>query len=270
MKKSLQLAICATIIFLAIPSLALARALVFIHPPEMKSPAVGKRFTVNVNIAGGVNVTGYQITVGFDPTALSVVVIENADYLPAGAFGVPPVLTGDSATLAAASLAGASQGDGTLATVTFAVAKIKNSTIRLVDVTLSDPNANPLDVITANGRITGPVGANQFPAAIIETPPVRLAVGQAISLNGAGSMDDGRIVSYVWSFGDGPNAERGEIVEHVYDNPGNYTVTLTVTDDGVPPLTDRAILNITVVDEKFPVYPRGKQTTSWGRLKITK
>lgn len=270
MKKSLRLTTCATVIFLAIPSLVLARAIVSIHPPEMKSPAAGKQFAVNVNIIGGANIAGYQITVKFDPRTLSFVDIENANYLPVGAFVVPPVLTGDSVTLAATSLAGASNGDGTLAIVTFAVARVRASTIRLAEVALSDPNANQLDVIATNGRITGPAGANGFPAAIIEATPARVVVGKAVSLNGAGSIDDGGISRYVWNFGDGTNAQRGEIAKHVYDKPGNYTVTLTVTDNGRPPLTDQAILIITVADEKLPVYPQGKQMTSWGRLKITK
>jgi PKD repeat protein len=40
---------------------------------------------------------------------------------------------------------------------------------------------------------------------------------------------DNNVVSYHWSFGDGGTAT-GRIADHVYRNPNNYLVTLTVTD----------------------------------------
>ena len=62
---------------------------------------------------------GYQATAQFDTSALRYVESANGDYLPAGAFFVPPGVAGNRVTLAAASLAGVSNGDGTLATLTF-------------------------------------------------------------------------------------------------------------------------------------------------------
>ncbi len=41
---------------------------------------------------------------------------------------------------------------------------------------------------------------------------------------------DGRIVSYLWNFGDGSRAE-GAVVKHDFKNMGSFVVTLTVTDD---------------------------------------
>ncbi|MBS3765019.1 PKD domain-containing protein [Candidatus Bipolaricaulota bacterium] len=41
---------------------------------------------------------------------------------------------------------------------------------------------------------------------------------------------DGNIESYRWEFGDGTTS-RGSMVSHRYDQAGNYTVRLTVTDD---------------------------------------
>jgi len=40
---------------------------------------------------------------------------------------------------------------------------------------------------------------------------------------------DGEVVSYAWDFGDG-NAGSGRTVEHTYRAPGDYPVTVTVTD----------------------------------------
>ena len=72
---------------------------VSIDPATVESPAAGEQLTLNINIAGGVNVAGYEVTVMFDSTALSYVSITNADYLPAGAFAVPPVVTDTSVKL---------------------------------------------------------------------------------------------------------------------------------------------------------------------------
>ena len=59
--------------------------------------------------------------------------------------------------------------------------------------------------------------------------------GQApleVFFDAAESSDpDGEIVGYSWSFGDGGVAT-GRAPAHVFETPGHYTVTLTVTDDG--------------------------------------
>lgn len=47
-----------------------------------------------------------------------------------------------------------------------------------------------------------------------------------------GSTDrDGRVVAWSWNFGDGQTSGDSS-PNHMYANPGTYTVTLTVTDDG--------------------------------------
>ena len=51
---------------------------------------------------------------------------------------MPPVVEGNTVTLAATSLAGESNGDGTLATLTFEVVAVKASTLTLSDVLLTN------------------------------------------------------------------------------------------------------------------------------------
>jgi DNA-binding beta-propeller fold protein YncE len=60
------------------------------------------------------------------------------------------------------------------------------------------------------------------------------AAGSATRFDGSGSSDpDGTVARYDWDFGDGSTAvNAGPIPNHVYANPGTYTVRLTVTDDG--------------------------------------
>lgn len=52
----------------------------------------------------------------------------------------------------------------------------------------------------------------------------------SVRFDATGSSDDGEIVSYEWSFGDG-GAGIGATPGHVYTLPGVYVVNLTVTDD---------------------------------------
>ena len=107
-------------------------------PSSMQSPAVGEQLTLSLRITDGENVSGYQATVKFDTTALKYVQSDNGDYLPDGAFFIPPKAEGGTVTLAATSLAGASNGDGTLATITFEIVAVKDSTLTLSDVLLTN------------------------------------------------------------------------------------------------------------------------------------
>ena len=108
-----------------------------IHPASITSPAVGGRIEVALNIVRGEAVAGYQATLQFDTTALRYISSANGDFLPAGAFFAPPVVKGNRVKLSSASLAGERNGDGTLATLTFAVIARKASTLTLSDVLLS-------------------------------------------------------------------------------------------------------------------------------------
>ena len=112
-------------------------AVLSISPSPVISPAVGERLTLNLNIAAGEAVAGYQATVQFDTTALRFVTGENGDFLPADAFFVQPKVEENIVKLNAASAA-ESNGDGTLAILTFEVILVKASTLVLSDVLLSN------------------------------------------------------------------------------------------------------------------------------------
>ena len=134
---------------------------VSIDPASIESPAAGEQLTANIDITGGMNIAGYQVTVTFDSTALSYVSIANGDFLPAGAFATAPIITDTSVTLGAAGLPTASgvptaDGDGTLATVTFTVVEAKDSTIGLTDVLISDATATAIDVTIQGGMVIVP------------------------------------------------------------------------------------------------------------------
>ena len=152
--------------------------MVSIDPASVESPAAGEQLTVNVNITGGMNITGYEITVTFDPTALSYGSIANGDYLPASILNLPPESSESSVKLsyfAVGAAVGATgpltaDGDGTLATVTFAVVEAKNSTIGLANVLIFDSTStDPIAGVTVQGgMVTGPAPEMMEPAEPME------------------------------------------------------------------------------------------------------
>ena len=127
-----------------------------ISPASVASPTIGQQLEFNLNITGGKAVAGYQATVQFDTTALRFVSGANGDYLPAGAFFVEPKVEGNLVKLNAVSLAGESNGDGTLATLTFEVIAGKASTLMLSDVLLSNNAGETFVPQIENAPITEP------------------------------------------------------------------------------------------------------------------
>ena len=113
-------------------------ATVSLMPQTVASPAIGDLLTFSLNITAGSNVAGYQATVEFDTSALRYVESASGDYLPAGAFFMPPVVEGNTVMIGGTSIAGESTGDGTLATLTFEVVAAKASTLNLSNVLLTD------------------------------------------------------------------------------------------------------------------------------------
>jgi PKD repeat protein len=79
-------------------------------------------------------------------------------------------------------------------------------------------------------------------------------VGEEAFFTGMNSYDsDGFIVDYSWDFGDG-NFGNGMNVSNIYTIPGNYTVTLYVTDDDNATDSDTCTV---VVELSLPAPPTG-------------
>ena len=93
-----------------------------------------------------------------------------------------------------------------------------------VTLTVTDDDG-AIDVDTAF------VEVNLAPVANTGASDVYEDVGVDIRFDGSGSVDsDGTITRYDWDFGNGDHAT-GAIVFYQYSSSGDYTVTLTVTDD---------------------------------------
>ena len=81
---------------------------------------------------------------------------------------------------------------------------------------------------------------NQAPTASISRSPATGDAPLTVEFDGSGSSDaDGAIMAYEWDFGDGAT-ETGASGSYTYTAPGDYTVTLKVTDDRGASDTDTA------------------------------
>jgi len=100
-------------------------------------------------------------------------------------------------------------------------------------------------------------GSLVAPVAVAAAPDY--APGYAplyVGFDGTGSSDDdGDIVLWNWNFGDGTSAS-GESVNHTYNAPGTYTVTLTVADNHG--LTANSSLPITVLNPVLVQHATGE------------
>jgi len=105
------------------------------------------------------------------------------------------------------------------------------------------------------GSDTLTVHVNAPPEAVIGGPYAD-DEGSPVNFDGSGSYDpDGSIANYEWDFGDGSAVVTGDAAPaHAYGDNGEYTVTLTVTDD--EGATDTATVIVTV-DNVAPTVDAG-------------
>jgi 6-phosphogluconolactonase (cycloisomerase 2 family) len=105
-----------------------------------------------------------------------------------------------------------------------------------------NPTTGALSLIPGSPFATGGTGAdlegiaitpNQPPTAAF-SPTTLAPAGQASIFNATISVDGdgGTVARYDWDFGDGTTLpDGGPTPQHTYDQPGTYTVQLTVTDN---------------------------------------
>lgn len=123
-----------------------------------------------------------------------------------------------------------------------------------------------LGVYSISGSIPDP-GGLQPPNAVATTNTLPGPAPHQVDFIGSGSTDDGSIVGYDWDFGDGSPSSSVMNPSHIYNSPGNFTATLTVTDnDG---LTDSDTENIIVVNQPPMAMASAGTTSGTAPLEVT-
>jgi len=86
-------------------------------------------------------------------------------------------------------------------------------------------------IATDKGPLQVAMTPDQGPAAAFSATPT--PAGNPLQLDATASSDpDGSVLSYRWDFGDGHDqVSSTSTTAHVFESAGDYTVTLTVTDD---------------------------------------
>ncbi|WP_336000912.1 PKD domain-containing protein [Halorientalis halophila] len=106
------------------------------------------------------------------------------------------------------------------------------------------------DGATASGSVSITVQGEDSLIAAASASPQETMTGDPVTFDGSNSVaENGSIESYEWDFGDGSTAT-GQQVTHTYASGGEFTATLTVTDDSGQTATDT--VTVTVTDNDPP------------------
>ncbi len=107
--------------------------------------------------------------------------------------------------------------------------------VALTVVDDSDNQDTVIYSVTVSERANVPgTGSFQPPISDYSYTPAQPKAGDPVMFNGTTSSDfDGQITTYAWDFdADGVTDSTQGIVSHVFNAPGTYQVSLTVTDNG--------------------------------------
>jgi PKD repeat protein/KaiC/GvpD/RAD55 family RecA-like ATPase len=147
-------------------------------------------------------------------------------------------------------------GDGTNATDIITSHAYTHEGVYTVSLTVTDDDNNT-DSAVSTENILSHGTTNQPPIAIFTVSAQNVYVGDSLGFNASASYDpDGTITSYFWEFGDQTNST-GVTVSHQYSQPGNYTVKLTVSDNGGS--SNVTSLNVNIISwstvASFTIFP---------------
>jgi PKD repeat protein len=213
-------------------------ATVSVDPSQPIERNIGENFTININIVDVVDLFSWGIKVRWESRLLEATSITEGSFLkgqPDGTAFVKKFYNNyiDVGCVTLGSWPGVS-GSGTLMTVTFNVTGKGATELEIFYSNLLD-SATPSVLINHTAE-DGYFYTRQPVASFIWTPNAsklygRPLVDETVTFDASASYDpDGSIVSYEWDFGDDVTGT-GMIVNHTYEEAGDYLVRLNVTDD---------------------------------------
>ncbi len=199
--------------------------------PEIKDETkiIGSTFWLDIAITDAVNLWGYMFTLRYDTSVLTA-----TDYTSHPIFSLEePGAINDAegyVSLAYHMPFGAPSGFygnlPNLASIEFLVDDLGASQLVIEGSVLSDPVGNPVTHVNVAGSFRNILGV---PMADFYWTPETPIAKETVTFTST-STDDDAIVEWDWNFGD-KHTGSGETTTHYYGKEGDYTVTLTVTDD---------------------------------------
>ena len=221
------------------PAAVSSSAVISVTPSPTVSPAIGERLTISIDIAGGENVVGYNLTVQFDETALRYRSRSSpSSYLNAY---VSVNRDGNHITLSSTSDSVVGNGDGTLTSVTFDVLNHEATEV---------PTINTSTVSVSDVILNGGDGLEYIP--IFENAQVQVNVAAPIigDVNGDGVVNILDLVKVAAKFGQrangAPEDVNGDGVVNIIDL---VTVAAALgTGESAPALHPQALTMLTTAE----------------------
>ncbi len=151
----------------------LPTASVYMEPAEVESPNIGKEFTVEIKIKNSYRVGGFRAVLAYDGDPFRLTLSSKGDYIPENA-SLDRLITPATLRVSSSFPDDVQSGDGTLAEITFEVAKARAQTMILEDVELFDAEGDLLPVNIERDRVnvTNPFAFVYMEPAEIESPDV--------------------------------------------------------------------------------------------------
>jgi len=138
-----------------------------------------------------------------------------------------------------------SQGSGETAHYAFKYPGLFKVTLTVIDN--SGGSNNTFRVIIVSARNLAPIPVFQISA------PDGFMTNRTIQVDSTGSYDpDGYITKWLWNFGDGMPGS-GKAVGHKYTQPGTFTITLTIEDNGTKQNSTSQPVTLSVAPNLAPI-----------------
>jgi len=270
LKKTVGILLLILIVALIIPAIPYAETAnaqtsqspsVFLDPAKYNATQVNEQFTVNIDISNVQNLWGWAINFTWDTNYLTLISKQEGSFLSnqssSTQFVPLPTLTISGEDLAdtykegqltcdissanANGLEDSASGSGVLANMTFQVIRQTQSTPITLGVQYLK---GPVQTVGVETGVTHPqiIPASYFSTTIVSLvlpggPTANagieqtVPVGTTVAFNASQSVSSGANTTYTWTFTDVTQQTlTGMIANYTFNNPGNYTVTLTVTD----------------------------------------
>ena len=234
---------------------------VSLDPPSIAATQLNQVFTLNISVSNVQNLWGWGVNVTWDSKYVNLMSKKEGNFLsdqmatgfiPSGIFnftdtyhnsdtyqGIKLSCSGMTSTN---GMEDSVSGTGVLASITFQVINQTQSTpITLTVEALSEPlpvattghdaGLHPQIIPVSNSTTT-------LASLILPGPPTAnagrdqtVSVGTQVVLNASQSVSSGDNATYTWTFMDvTPQNLTGIVTNYTFNNPGNYSITLTVAD----------------------------------------
>lgn len=176
---------------------------------------------------------------------------------------ITPITTQGNAPLAINfDASGSYDNDGNLASYHWNFGDGADSLLSTTSHTFNAPGDYTISLsVTDNDGLTGNAStvvnvANQTPIAVASATPLSGTAPLTIDFSSAGSFDPdtAHTLSYAWNFGDGNTASSAN-PSHSYNTAGNFTATLTTTDDLGASASDSVTISVAANPDTAPAAP---------------